>query len=220
MDSSYEESYMNSDSHFNKYSNTEENNFNNFNQSYYYNPKTNNYYKNTKSTFTFVDPKTGKVHKININKAEKTNIHDNQFFYQNEEFMRNMRDRENKQQTNNYNDYATNTSQNPYEDMRSEAYRKKDYVDDSSYFYKSNEDSFVVAFGFKHYLTFVFIIVSFVSFFIFLKRNPPNSDPFYYKNSVYYPKDQDPILRGLIRMNKIDAYQLDKMNYSPNRYYD
>jgi len=242
---------MHPDSHFDKYSDPQEyayNNNNNYsNQSYYYNPKTNNYYKNTKTTFTFVDPKTGKAHKININKSEKTNIYDNQFFYQNEEFMRKMRERENRQNTqntqtnsnhrnNNNNDNNdgsnSNSSQNPYyEDLQAEGngyrYRKREYHSpdgsSSSYFHSkttNDQDSFVVEFSFKHYLTFVFIFVTFISFAIFIKRNPPNGDPFMYKNSVYYPKNQDPILRDLIKTNKIDAYQLDKMNYAGKRYYD
>ena len=176
-----------------------------------------------------MDPKTGRTHKININKSSKTNIYDNQFFYQNEEFARKMREKDSNQSNynNNYHDScASNTNQNSYEDVKNEnpsyGFKNRNYPDNSSFYYKNNEDSYVVAFGVKHYFTFVFIFVTFVSFFIFIKRNPPQGDPFFYKNSVYYPKDQDPILRGLIKTNKIDAYQLDKMNYTGNssKYYD
>jgi len=64
----------------------------------------------------------------------------------------------------------------------------------------------------------MFILVSIISFAIFLKRNPPYGNPFIYQNSIYYPKHQDPILNNLIKLNKVDSYQLEKINYSGRKY--
>jgi len=81
-----------------------------------------------------------------------------------------------------------------------------------------NEDSFIVEFSMKHYLTFAFIIITFFGFIIFITRNPPNQNPYIYQNSVYIPKTNDYMLRGLITMKKADEYQLEQLKYEKRRF--
>lgn len=80
--------------------------------------------------------------------------------------------------------------------------------------FREHDDAYLVVLELKHYLTLAFIFVTLICFAIFLKRNPPYGNPFVYQNTVYYPKDSDPILNNLIKSNKVDSYVLQKLNYN------
>ncbi len=226
INSSYEENYSNPDSHFKKYSNNFENQNSSFSESFYYNPQTNSYYKNTKSTFSFVDPKTGKMHKINVNKAEKTNIFNNQYFYENQENLRKMREKETSRNSSQFNDYKNNynmennfyspnidqNSQGDNNPRNSDNFDRDFKSNENIIYHKNKENSFVIGFDYKYFLAFGFIMFTIVSFVVTIKKSGSGKDPLYFQNSILYPKSNDPILQELIMQNKIDVYQLDKIN--------
>jgi hypothetical protein len=54
-----------------------------------------------------------------------------------------------------------------------------------------------IQFGSKEKLTFIFIIITLVTFICILKTNPPNRNAILYKNTIYYPKNKDPIMTDL-----------------------
>lgn len=227
--SNYYENHEREDSFFSKYKGNKDTS----SQSFFYSNMNNNpnnfYFKNSKSTFTFIDPKTGKMHRININKAKKINNFSSEDFYANEEANRRMRDtrnnncnqfyyHENSEKKDAYYNYGFNSGDNIYNDVKGKKTDYSDYVGNNqdphqNNRYKPNEDkSYIGNIDPKYYLILACIPLAILSLAMRIKQMPASNEPFIYQNSVYYPKSKDPILEELIKSGKVDYFMLKRIN--------